>query len=245
MAEPKPAAAVLGFDTATPLTAVAVTRGEEVVLECLLEPEPGARPRHAAELLGAIDEGVAAAGGWERIGTIAVGVGPGSFTGLRMGIATARALAQALGKPVAPVGSLAALGRAIGEHDGASGRHRLAAIDARRRELFAALYDAGGAAVWKPAVGAPEAIAERLAELDSRPLAAGDGALRFRQELVAAGAEIPREDDPVHRLSARQVCRLAEGEVPVRPEAVEPMYLRRPDAEVWRERIRDGGTHGA
>jgi tRNA threonylcarbamoyladenosine biosynthesis protein TsaB len=245
MAESAAAIGILGFDTSTSLTAVAVTSGSRVAFECGLEADPAGRPRHATELLARIDEGVRAAGGWDRIEAIAVGIGPGSFTGLRIGVATARALGQALGKPLVPVSSLAALGRGIGKHPSGGGRLRLAAIDARRREVFAALYDEHGAVAWEPFVAGPPILAERVAELEAAPLAAGDGSLRFRQELEAAGAEVPGGDDPVHRLSARHICRLAEGEAPVRPESVKPMYLRRPDAEVWRERVRDRGTHRA
>jgi len=235
--------AVVGFDTATAVTTVAVTRDGELVFERDLDPPAGGRPRHGSDLLGAIDAGVVAAGGWSEVAAIAVGVGPGSFTGLRVGVATARALAQALSKPAVPIGSLAALARAIGEQPAAGGRARLPVIDARRREAFAALYDASGRLAEETLVAAPETVVERLSGIVPPPLAAGDGSLRFRQELEAAGVEVPSEDDPVHRLSARHVCRLAEAATPVRPEEVEPVYLRRPDADLWRERIRDG-THG-
>jgi tRNA threonylcarbamoyladenosine biosynthesis protein TsaB len=230
---------ILGFDTATPLTAIAVTRDGRVVAECQLDPVPGGRPRHATALLPGVEEVVDEAGGWAGVAAIAVGIGPGSFTGLRVGLATARALSQAHGRPIAPVVTLAALGRGIGERPAAGGRARLAAIDARRDELFAALYGPAGEAILQPLVAAPPALAERLATLDASPLAAGDGSLRFRDELEAAGVEVLPEDDPAHRLSARHVCRLAEETAPVRPTDVEPMYLRRPDAEVWRERVRD------
>jgi tRNA threonylcarbamoyladenosine biosynthesis protein TsaB len=232
-------ARILGFDTATGLTAIAVTRGDRLVFERQIDPLPGGRPRHATALLAGIEEAAGEAGGWEGIDLIAVGIGPGSFTGLRVGVATARALSQGHGIPIVPVGSLAALARGIGERHGAERRPRLAAIDARRGEAFAALHGPAGEVVWKPFVAAPDAVGDRIGELDSPPLATGDGSLRFRHELEAAGAEVLPEDDPAHRLSARHLCRLAEGTTPVRSEAVEPMYLRRPDAEVWRERIRD------
>jgi tRNA threonylcarbamoyladenosine biosynthesis protein TsaB len=232
-------APILGFDTATALTAIAVTRGDQLVCESQLDSRPGGRPRHATALLAGIEEAASEAGGWEAIALLAVGIGPGSFTGLRVGVATARALSQGHGTPIVAIGSLAALARGIGERPGADGRPRLAAIDARRSEAFATLHGPADEVIWEPFVAAPRVLADRVGALGSRPLAAGDGSLRFRQELEAAGAEVFPEDDPTHRLSARHVCRLARETTPIRPEGVEPMYLRRPDAEVWRERIRD------
>jgi tRNA threonylcarbamoyladenosine biosynthesis protein TsaB len=234
--------AVLGLDTATPDVAVAVVAADGVPLvELLVEPESGGRPRAATALLPGIERAVAESGGWERIGLIAVGVGPGSFTGLRIGVATARALAQGHGTALAPVGTLAALGRGIGQAPEAEGRDRLAAVDARRGEAFVALYDARGAEVWEPFVAPPDVLARRVAELRRPPVAAGDGALRFRREIEAAGVDVLDDRHPAHRLSARHLCAIAAGTPPARPEDVEPAYLRRPDAELWRERQR--GEH--
>jgi tRNA threonylcarbamoyladenosine biosynthesis protein TsaB len=226
-------AAVLGLDTASRDAAVALAAGEELLYEDRVEPGADGMPRHATALLEMVDLAVAEAGGWEYVGLIAVGVGPGTFTGLRIGVSTARALAQARGLELGGVSSLAALARGI---DAPPERLRLALIDARRREVFAALYDASGRAVWEPFVAGPDALAARLAELDSPPIAAGDGSLRFRQELEAARVEVPRDADPVHRMAARHICALADRADRVRPEQVKPIYLRRPDAEIWRER---------
>jgi tRNA A37 threonylcarbamoyladenosine modification protein TsaB len=85
-------------------------------------------------------------------------------------------------------------------------------------------------------VSTPDDLAERIAGLDAPPLAAGDGSVRFREQLEAAGVEVLPDTDPAHRISARQVCLLGTEATVVRPEALEPMYLRRPDAELWRER---------
>ena len=165
-----------------------------------------------------------------------MGVGPGSFTGLRIGLATARALAQALDKPVVPVGTLAALARGIGERSGAQDRARLAVLDARRSQAFAALHGTGGEALWPPLVATPGELAERVAALPQAPLAAGSGAIRFRDELEAAGAEVPPDAEPAHRVSARHLCVLAEAGRPARLESIKPIYLRPPDAELWLER---------
>jgi tRNA threonylcarbamoyladenosine biosynthesis protein TsaB len=227
-------AAVLGFDTATDDVAVAVTRSGEAIAESRVDGRPGEHPQHATALLAEIERAVDAVGGWERVGLISAGVGPGSFTGLRVGVATARALAQARRLPVAPVVTLAAL--AAGFADRAGTRRRLAVIDARRKQAFAALYGPGGETLWAPLVCAPDELTERLAGQDPPPLAAGDGSVRFRDELEAAGVEVLPDTDPAHRISARQVCLLGSEATVVRPEALEPMYLRRPDAELWRER---------
>lgn len=231
-------ATILGIDAATADASVAVTRDGNPVSERLSGPGPGGRPRHSQVVLADAEAAVAEAGGWEEVGLIAVGIGPGSYTGLRIGIATARALAQSLGLGLAGISTLAALGRAIGEHPQAAGRSRLAAIDARRGELFASLYDPDGELSWGPLVATPDDVASRLTAIDESPLAAGDGALRFLQDLEAAGAIVPAEDDPVHRIAARHLCLLAEGVAPQPPEEIEPLYLRVPDAEVWLERDR-------
>ena len=107
--------AVLGVDTATADTTVAVACGGRVFGERAAGPGEDGRPRHAVALLPQIEAAVEEAGGWERIGRIAVGVGPGTFTGLRIGISTARALAQGRDLTVTPVDSLAALARGIEE----------------------------------------------------------------------------------------------------------------------------------
>ncbi len=226
---------VLGFDSATADAVVGVTAGGRVVRETRIEPGPDGRPRHSQVLLGEIERSVEEAGGWERIDRIAVGVGPGSFTGLRIGIATARALAQAREIPIAPAGSLAALARGISEVS--EGAPALPVIDARRSEAFAALFD-DGTEVWPPFVAPPDGLADRLRSLDSAPLAAGDGALRFAAELEAAGAMVAPPSDPIHRVAARHVCAVGEAATEATPDQIQPLYLRPPDAKRWLERDR-------
>jgi tRNA threonylcarbamoyladenosine biosynthesis protein TsaB len=224
---------VIGLDTATDDTAVAAIRDGAVVFSCSVRPTDGGRPAHATRLLSELEQAADAAGGWESVGRIAVGVGPGSFTGLRIGIATAKALRQALRVELAGVGTLAALARGAAAGDD---RQRLATVDARRGELFAALYEVGGEPIWEPLVTAPEELAKRIAQLPDPPLAVGSGALRFRDELQKSGAEIPGDSDPSHRVAAREVCEIGALGAAPDPERVAPIYLRPPDAERWRER---------
>jgi len=166
------------------------------------------------------------------VGLLAVGLGPGSFTGLRIGIATARGLATSLGLPVAGVCTLDAVGRWMGE--AGIGGDRLVVLDARRGEVFAALYSERGERIWEPLVCRPEQLEERLVALPAPPPAAGSGAIRFRHELARHGVRIADDADPVHRVAARHICALAAASPGGDPLA--PIYLRPPDAERWRER---------
>jgi len=224
---------ILGLDTSTAATAAAVWSPGGPELEARDEggwgSESGARPQHAGRLLVLVEEALAGAGaGWEDVERIAVGVGPGGFTGLRHGIATARALAQARDLPLAAVSSLEALAAGAGPE--AAGRPVLAVIDARRGEVFAAAWQ-GAERLLEPLAIAPGELAARLAaERFAGVLAAGDGAVRFREELERAGAAVPEDRSPAHRVSALQVCRLgAAGEITDRDRLV-PDYLREPDA---------------
>jgi tRNA threonylcarbamoyladenosine biosynthesis protein TsaB len=227
---------VVGVDTATDHAVVGATADGEIVREVSIDPGPDGRPRHSAVLLAEIERAVEAAGGWPRIDRIAIGIGPGSFTGLRIGIATARALAQARGLPLAPVGSLAALARGI-SRDGAGDGLGLPVFDARRSEAFAALFDDGDE-LWAPFVAPPEELVGRVRDLDQPPLAAGDGALRFASELEAAGATVAPPESSIHRVAARHVCALGEAAAEAPTDQIQPLYLRPPDAKRWRERDR-------
>ena len=184
--------------------------------------------------MGEVEAAANAAGGWAAVELIAVGLGPGSFTGLRIGIATARGLAASLGLSARGVSTLDALGRGIGSSLAAPGE-RLAVLDGYRAEVFAALYGADGVRLWDPFVCPPERLAERLAALETPPSVAGPGAVRFRAELTVDGVRIPDDSDPVHRVAARDVCALAAA-MDAEAGPLEPIYLRPPDAERWRER---------
>lgn len=206
-----------------------------MLFEALLGLSEKGGPQHTTALLAEIERAAAAAGGWNGVGRIAVGIGPGSFTGLRVGIATARALALTRGLPLGGVGTLDALGRGLGE---LAGRRRcLAVLDARRGEVAAAVYATGGERLWGPWLGDPEELATRIPLLPEAPLCGGSGAVRFRQQLTNRVVEIPDDDDPVHRIAARHICALAAvGPGEDEADSIAPIYLRPPDAERWRER---------
>ena len=203
---------ILGLDTATLSTVAAVLRADGEAFERRDDPAPGERPAHGTRLLALAEEALAASGlAWEQIDRIAVGIGPGGFTGLRIGIATARALAQSTGLPLAGVGSLEALALAA-----------------------AAWRSAGpgalGDRLLDPAASTPEALADRVRRLAPTPLAAGDGAVRFREQLEAAGAVVAPDDAEAHLLRAVNVCRLGAKATPGDRDGLLPHYAREPDA---------------
>jgi tRNA threonylcarbamoyladenosine biosynthesis protein TsaB len=217
---------LVGFDTSTAATSACVLRGDGEVFEHVPPParlkEP---PGHSRELLPALADLMERADvGWADVDGVAVGVGPGTFTGLRIGVATARALATAADLSVHPVSSLAALAAGI------DAPLALPLIDAKRGELFAALFERGELVV-EPFAAPPDQLAERAGRELAGAVAVGDGSLRFRQILEAAGVRVPPDGSELHVVRALHVCRLA-AEVPAQhPEAVLPTYIRDPDAE--------------
>jgi tRNA threonylcarbamoyladenosine biosynthesis protein TsaB len=217
---------LLGIDTSTPAAAACVVRGDGEEFELVPPAERLTRPpAHATELMPAVARVMERAEvGWSDLDAIAVGVGPGTFTGLRIGISTARALATAAGLPLRRVSSLAALAAGI------DNLVRLPLIDARRGEVFAALYE-GDREFWPPLVARPEELVEELGNAAVTPLAAGDGSLRFRGMLEEAGIPVEPDDSEAHVVRALWICRLGEGAPDESPEAVLPEYLREPDAK--------------
>ncbi len=230
--------ALLAFDTATPATSVALCLGAEQVLEARDDPEPGRRPGHAQRLLPLARSVIEQAGiGWDGIERIAVGTGPGTFTGLRIGIATARALARGLGIPLTGVSTLRSLALNGADARGVGGV--LAVVDARRREVFAAGWradqlESGPVALLAPVAVGPEALKEQIASWGIPLLALGNGAVEFRPVLERSGALIPEDGSPLHRVSAVNHCRLARALPAGAPDDVHPDYLRLPDAEIAR-----------
>ena len=191
---------ILAFDTATDVATSAVVSDGEVL---------GERSSSAVTLLEDVDALLRQAGTHTReVDGLAVGIGPGSFTGIRIGLATARGLALALGTRAAGVSTLDALAA------GAPGS--VPVIDARRGEVFV-LQDE--ARVLRPAEFRPE----------PGTICVGSGAVRYRSVLEAAGARIPPDTDERHIPRARFHAALAKDFGPA--DTLQPLYLRVPDAD--------------
>lgn len=215
------------MDTSTAATTVALLGPDGACEHGRDDPAPGARPAHASRLLVLVDRVMDQRGAsWDDIEKIAVGVGPGGFTGLRIGIASARALAQARRIPLIGVSSLAALARGAAS----PGRVVTAVIDARRGELFLGAYREGDEVVVSERVIEPAGVAELSGLVGAGALAVGDGALRYRAQLEAAGFEVPSGDAASHLLSAAEICRLAREASGDQAGDVLPHYIRDPDA---------------
>jgi tRNA threonylcarbamoyl adenosine modification protein YeaZ len=197
---------LLAFDTATPAVTVALHDGERVRAECTVVD---AR-RHGELLSPGVQRVLADAGvSASDLTKIAVGVGPGPFTGLRVGLVTARAMSDALDIPVVGVCTLDVLAADVV----CEGRF-LVATDARRREVYWATYDETGRRIDGPNVG-------RSADIVWRGPAFGAGALQYRDDFdTAHEPQFP---------SAATLCTLvAEGRASILEP--HPLYLRRPDA---------------
>ena len=198
---------ILAFDTATDVATSALVWDAEVLGELRSRPVSVLEDVDALVRRGGVRK--------TQLEGIVVGTGPGSFTGLRMGVATARTLAFALDVPLAGVSTLAALARGAPD--------AVPVVDARRREVFT-LVD-----------GDPRVLAPHHLELAPGTTCVGDGAVRYRAILEDAGAAVPADDDERHVPNARHHAALATEFGP--PDLVEPIYLRVPDAErsvAWR-----------
>jgi tRNA threonylcarbamoyladenosine biosynthesis protein TsaB len=191
----------LAFDTATAFATSTLVDGDEVL---------GERVSRAQTLLEDVDALLRQAGAHPAdLDVLAVGIGPGSFTGVRIGLAVARGLALSLDLPGAGVSTLAALAA------GAPGA--LPVIDAKRREVFTLLD------------GEPRVLAPQELPVAAGTVCVGDGAKRYRKLLEERGAVVPPDDDDRHLPRARFHAQLAGEPGPV--DELEPLYLRVPDAE--------------
>jgi tRNA threonylcarbamoyladenosine biosynthesis protein TsaB len=197
---------ILAFDTATDVATSALVRDGKVVGERASRPVRVLEDAQALIAEAGLEPGAVEA--------IAVGTGPGSYTGLRIGLVTARALSLSLGAPVAGVPTLDALAA------GAPGA--VPVIDGRRGEVFTL---EGGA----PVVRKPEALV-----VEAGRTYVGDGAVLYRAELETRGAEVPGDDDQRHIPWARHTAAHARDFGAA--DAAEPIYLRVPDAEKALER---------
>ncbi|WP_435746736.1 tRNA (adenosine(37)-N6)-threonylcarbamoyltransferase complex dimerization subunit type 1 TsaB [Nocardioides sp. SYSU DS0663] len=202
---------LLALDTATPYVTVALHDDTDVVAELVSE-----RPmKHGEQLAPLVAAALAQVGAVRQdLTAVAAGAGPGPFTGLRVGLVTARTLGFVLDVPVYAVCSLDVL--AVEAADAGIGRDFAVATDARRKEVYLATYDASGARLDGPVVDRPAALATDVPVV-------GEGAVLYPDAF-------PDARGPV-RPSAGWLARAVVGE---RAELLdpEPLYLRRPDAEL-------------
>lgn len=229
---------ILGLDTATTGCSAAVWSAGGIAAHRFEEMERG----QAERLNPMVGEVMAASGlAFDDIDAVAVTVGPGAFTGLRIGLAVARAIGLAAGIPVVGITTFAALARAVPEAE-AAGRTLLVAVNGKRRDVFVQLFDAGGRPLGEPGALDPGAAMETLPQ--GPVLIAGDGGPMLRAALAGceeagdgAGARI-RFSTAMGPPDAARVAALgtqyASGQSP--PEAVppRPLYIRPPDARIPR-----------
>lgn len=192
---------ILAFDTATDRATSALVWDGELLGELTSRPVTVLEDLDALLRRGGVRD--------SQVEGIAVGIGPGSFTGLRMGLITARTLAFAWGVGLAGVPTLDALAA------GAPGA--VPVIDARRREVFALVE------------GEPVVLAPADLPVEAGRAYVGDGAVRYREEIEGRGGELPPDESELHLPRARFHATLAESFGT--PDLVQPMYLRIPDVD--------------
>ena len=229
---------VLGIDTSTPQTSVAL--GNDTELLAAIRIAGRARQESVTPAL----ESLLRSAGLEpsRVGGVAVGIGPGLFTGLRVGIETAKTLAQVLRIPIVGITSLDALAFSVRY----TSRRIAAVIDARRQEVFWALYQPVPGGVVREteyAVGPPDHLVAELAALPGEVLCVGNGAILYRREIEQLGSQAEFASPAVAHPDAAALVELAAPrfvrEEFDRPYAIVPLYLRKSDAEIaWDQRAR-------
>ncbi len=231
---------VLALDTTTRAGSVALVRDDRVLAVASGDPSRTHAERLPTVIIGLLeDQDVALA----DLDLFAVAAGPGSFTGLRIGIATVQGLAFARGRPVVGVSVLDALARVAGDFNRSGAPFLAAWMDAQRDEVFAALYRAQNppVLVHGPVSEAPSSVAGRWKDLvNGQPIVvAGDGVVRYREVLAAAfgPACLPVEPlPPLAPIIARIALEEDAAGRSVAPHAVRPIYVRRSDAELARDR---------
>lgn len=235
---------VLGLDTATSSSAAGLLLADGSTREARDDPSAGEHPGHATRLLDLSRELLDGASiSWAELERIAVGLGPGTFTGLRVGISTARGLAQSLAIDLVGVSSLQALAHSALSAQRKADDTILAVIDARRGEVFVAAYERDEEGIPReltaPVALKPEHVGDVLQHAPApasgqqrRWLAVGDGAVRYRTQLGDFDLEIAAEDSPLHRVSAAAICELASTLAAGDYGEIVPDYRRRPDAEL-------------
>jgi tRNA threonylcarbamoyladenosine biosynthesis protein TsaB len=221
---------ILALETATTACSAALCAADGSVVA---DRVALAGPAHSRLLLPFVHEIMAEVGaGWADLDTVAVGLGPGAFTGLRIGIATARALAQADGAAgLAGVPTLAALALALADTTQAPGRRLVPLLDGRRREVFAAVFEREGEGV-RQVEDVAVIPAGRLTDwLTARGevVTGGDGAVLYRELLPASAPPAVGVVAPTAAMVGRAVACGAPGLVHG-PDAVLPIYGRAPDA---------------
>jgi len=217
---------LLAFDTCLGAVSAAVCRVDATGLYVLAEAYEARTTGHAERLMPMVDETMARSGiELSRIDRLAVSLGPGSFTGVRIGVAAARALALATGKPAVGVTSLAAMAHEARQVLGDKAKERLlaVAVDARGMTYVQLFEDDGATSA--PMLLAPAEAAAMIGT--RRSCIVGSAAVAVADAVAGAQAEAALVDLQPH---ARAVAALAVGLAPTHP--LRPLYLRRPDAKL-------------
>ncbi len=230
--------AILAVETSTLTASVAILVDGTIAIE----KESGVNS-HSELLLPLIDDCLKATGlALDDLQTIAVGAGPGSFTGLRIGMATVKGLCFAMGLSLTPVSSLAALAFDLNSDD--DDTLLIPVLDARRSEIYAGFYHRVGATLeskGEERVLPPEGLAELVAEHNAASvLLCGDGATKYKELLEAIG---PMDFRSRQTPSASAVAQLAQHMSPLeRISTAAPTYVRLPEAQIKFPDGNPGGT---